>query len=224
MSLVANRSWRLWLRFALITIAVVLVTVRLLQYRHAKAPAARPVTDLAATSPLNRPGGGPAPADAYAVYSALYQATMPEPLAFAQNSVTDIPQVNGSCLRPSTPQEHEMADAFVAANKQSHQWEEKFSIPQGYRLLSSIDLNRAQTCLATHRRDAAGCESYKQLRYVRYLGIPGFDRTRTRALVSVIKSCGGLCGSGGIFAVEKDGGTWKRSATTNFTRDCSWMY
>jgi hypothetical protein len=43
-------------------------------------------------------------------------------------------------------------------------------------------------------------------------------------LVSVIKSCGHLCGSGGIFAVEKMGGTWQRSPNSDFTRDCSWMY
>ena len=49
--------------------------------------------------PLNQSGGGPAPADAYEVYSALYQAPMQEPLAFAEDSVTDIPQVNGNCLR-----------------------------------------------------------------------------------------------------------------------------
>ena len=33
--------------------------------------------------------------------SALYQAPMQEPLVFSEDSLTDIPQVNGSCLRPS---------------------------------------------------------------------------------------------------------------------------
>ena len=98
-----------------------------------------------------------------------------------------------------------MNDAFVASNQQTHRWEQKFSIPQSYRLLPAS-------------------ESYKQLRYVRLLGVPGFDHAHDRALVSVIKSCGHLCGSGGIFAVEKTGGTWQRSVTTGFTRDCSWMY
>ncbi|HEX3437759.1 MAG TPA: hypothetical protein VHT24_13405, partial [Pseudacidobacterium sp.] len=74
------------------------------------------------------------------------------------------------------------------------------------------------------RGDVAACATYKQLKHVRYLGVPGFDRTRTHALVSVIKSCGGLCGSGGIFAVEKIDGRWQRSAPTDFTRNCSWMY
>lgn len=214
-------TWRWWLRVSLVVVAVIVIWLRFVP-RHTKT--SRPIKDLAATSPLNLPGGGLAPTDAYEVYSALYQAPAPEPLTFAQNSVTDIPQVNGSCLRPSTQQEQEMADAFVAANQQSHQWEEKFSIPQGYRVLSPDELKRAQNCLATHQQNAAGCESYRQVKFVRYLGVPGFDHTQTHALVSVIKSCGGLCGSGGIFAVEKTGDTWRRSATTDFTRDCSWMY
>lgn len=159
--------------------------------------------------PLNQSGGGPAPAEAYDVYSALYQAPMPETLAFAEDSLTDVPQVNGNCLRPATPQEQEMTVAFVAANRQSHRWERKFSIPQGYGLVPQGDLGRAD---------------HKQFHYVRLLGVPGFNHAHTRALVSVIKSCGHLCGSGGIFAVEKMGGTWQRSPTTDFTRDCSWMY
>lgn len=217
-------SWRLWLRLALVVAAVAILWMRLASYRRAGTPGARKITDLAATSPLNQPGGGAVPAEAYEVYSALYQAPAQEPLVFAENSATDIPQLDGSCLKPSTPEEHAMADAFVAANRQSHRWEQKFSIPQGYRLLGHDEAGEALGCLATHGRDAAACEGYKQIRHVRYLGVPGFDQAHTRALVSVIKSCGGFCGSGGIFAVEKTGGVWQRSATTDFTRDCSWMY
>jgi hypothetical protein len=43
-------------------------------------------------------------------------------------------------------------------------------------------------------------------------------------LVSVIKKCGRYCGSGGIFVAEKAGGTWRRAETTDFTRNCNWMY
>ena len=217
-------SWRLSLRVSLIVVATVLIWIRIASQHPAKPSAPKLITDLAATNPLNQPGGGVAPAEAYEIYSALYSTPMQEPLAFAENSVTDIPQVDGSCLKPSTPEEHEMTDAFVAANRQSHRWEQKFSIAQGYRLLSRSELAQAHTCLATHMRDIAACEGYKQLKHVRYLGVPGFDHTGTRALVSVIKSCGGLCGSGGIFAVERTEGRWQRSVTTNFTRDCSWMY
>ena len=216
-------SWRLWLRILLVVVAIAIIWMRFVSPRIVKAPA-KPITDLATTSPLNQPGNEPAPATAYEIYSALYQAPTPEPLAFAQNSVTDIPQVNGSCLKPSSPEEHEITDAFTAANQHSHRWEQKFSIPQGYQLLAPAELNQAQTCLSTHGRDAAKCDSYKQLKHVRYLGVPGIDHTQTRALVSVIKSCGGLCGSGGIFAVEKTAGKWQRSPTTDFTRDCSWVY
>ena len=202
---------RLWL--LLLVVAAALVWAGIVSLHRAKTPVNTPpvntpMTDLGATMPLNQPGGGVVAAEAYAVYSALYQAPMQEPLVFSEDSLTDIPQVNGSCLRLATTQEHEMNDAFVASNQQSHRWEQKFSIPQGYTLLP----------------ESESYKSYKQLRYVRLLGVPGFDHAHDRALVSVIKSCGHLCGSGGIFAVEKTGGTWRRSATTDFTRDCSWMY
>jgi len=196
-----------WIWLLVVLVAGTLLWLGIHPLRRPKTPT--PITDLGATKPLNQPGGGVVPTEAYAVYSALYQAPMQEPLVFSEDSLTDIPQVNGSCLRPTTAQEHEMTDAFVAANQQTHRWEQKFSIPQGYRLLPHSELTQ---------------ENYKQVRYVRLLGVPGFDHAHTRALVSVIKSCGHLCGSGGIFAVDKTGGTWQRSATTDFTRDCSWMY
>jgi hypothetical protein len=181
------------------------------------------VPDLSVTQPLNQPGGGPAPADAYAVYSDLYQAPAGEPLVFAADSGTDIPQVGGSCLRPQTQDEREMADAFVAANQKSHPWEQRFSIPQGDRLLDGDAVGQALSCLQTHGQSGA-CASYKDVRHVRVLGVPGFDATHTHALASVIKKCGGFCGSGGIFEVEKKGGTWRRMGGTGFTQDCSWAY
>jgi hypothetical protein len=204
----------------LLTVAAVTVWLGVVSRRHTKA--SKPIADLAVRAPLNLAGGSPAPAGAYEVYSALYQTRMPEPLAFAEYSITDIPQVNGSCLRPAGPLEQEMAADFTAANQWSHRWEQKFSIPQGYQLLPQNELAQAQTCLAKH--SLAQCADYKQLRYVRLLGVPGFDHAHTHALVSVIKSCGSGCGSGGIFTVEKINGTWQRSAPTDFTRDCSWMY
>jgi hypothetical protein len=205
----------------LVVVAVALGWVWIASLHRAKR---QEPTDLGITMPLNEPGGGPVSAEAYEVYSALYQAPMHEPLAFSAESFTDIPQVNGNCLRPATPREQEMTTAFVAANQQNHRWEQKFSIPQGYRMLPRNKVAQAQICLATHDRESAACEDYKQLRYVRLLGVPGFDHAHTRALVSVIKSCGRLCGSGGIFALEKTDGTWQRSELTDFTRDCSWIY
>ena len=215
-------SWRPGM--LLLLVAMALVWVWIASLHRAKKQVGKPITDLGVTMPLNQSGGGPAPAEAYEVYSALYRAPMQEPLAIAEDSLTDIPQVNGSCLRAATPQEQEMATAFVSANQQSHRWEQKFSIAQGYRLLPHSDLDQALMCLATHQRDGEPCKEYEHFRYVRLLGVPGFDHAHTRALVSVIKSCGHLCGSGGIFAVEKTAGTWQRSQTTDFTRDCSWMY
>jgi hypothetical protein len=194
---------------------------------HHKGHATRPVPaipDRAVTSPLDLPGGGPVGDDAYAVYSGLYAIAMDEPLAFAERSVADIPQVNGSCLQPSTPDERAMTDAFVAANGQSHPWQAKFAIAQGYRLLSQNETTEAQACLAAKDRSSARCVSYQKIAHIRFLGVPGFNPTLTRALVSVIKMCGNDCGSGGLFVAEKSGGTWRRADPTDFTRECSWMY
>jgi hypothetical protein len=184
----------------------------------------RPIADLSVTSPLNQAGGDPAPADSYEVYSALYRDSVPEPLVFVAESVTDIPQVDGSCLRPLTVQEHEMTDAFVYANRQSHLWLARFSIPQGYELISRGRAAVAQSCMDTHFRDADRCAGFQKTGHLRYLGIPGFNRAHTQALISVIKMCGSFCGSGGLFVAEKTGGTWRRAEPTSFTRECSWMY
>jgi len=205
-------------------IALAILLVRIGWQHRTGQPALQPIPDSSLTSPLNEPGGGAAPADAYEVYSALYQVSMQEPLVFSDDSVTDIPQVNGSCLQPSTPQEREVTDAFVAANRQSHRWERKFTIPAGYRLISRSEATVAQTCIETHFQDPARCENFKQVAHVRFLGVPGFDRTHSRALVSIVKMCGTYCGAGGIFAVEKTGSSWHRAEATDFTRECSWMY
>jgi hypothetical protein len=214
----------MWLWASLAVVASAVLLMRLILPHHIEAPASRSIPDLSVTNPLNQPGGGTVSADAYDVYSALYQKPQQEPLAFAKDSVTDIPQLNGSCLKPSTPSEREMVDAFVAANHLSHQWEKKFAIPFEYRLLNGTETVMAENCLETHGRSGANCGTFQGLRHVRFLGVPGFDRAHMRALVSVVKLCGKYCGSGGIFAVEKTGDTWRRSEPTDFTRDCSWMY
>jgi hypothetical protein len=221
-------SPRVWIWIAFAAIAVILLWLRISPPRHPRTSPSTAIRDLSVTNPLSQPGGAPAPADAYEVYSALYQAPIQEPvqepIAFANYSFTDIPQVDGVCLKPSTPQEREMTDAFVAANQQSHPWEQKFTIPDGYQLLSAGEVSNAETCLETHGQQGEHCDSYKQLRHVRFLGVPGFDHAHTRALVSVIKKCGRYCGSGGIFEAEKTGSAWQRAQTTDFTRDCSWIY
>lgn len=225
-------SPRFGFRIVLVIVAVALLWYRLLPHHHARPAATGAVTgaapaasnDLSVTSPLNQPGGGPVPADAYAIYSALYQAPMNEPLVFSQNSITDIPQVGTSCLKPSTQEERDLSDAFTVANRQSHPWEQKFSIPQGYSVLAPSAVSAAESCLAAHDHTSAQCAPYAQIRHVRFLGVPGLDRTQTHALVSVIQDCGADCGGGGIFEVEKSGNTWQRSAPSDFTSDCSWIY
>jgi hypothetical protein len=218
-------SWRWIMRGILLVVAIGLLWFRFAAHRTKSPVASGPgVPDVSSHGDLNRPGGGPAAADAYPVYSALYQQPMQEPLAIADHSVTDIPQVGGSCLKPTTADERQMSNAFTAANRQSHTWEQKFSIPGNYQLLTPAQAAQAESCLEHHDERSSACAPWKNLRHIRFLGAPGFNPAHTRALVSVIRMCGGFCGSGGIFAVEKEGETWKRAETTDFTRDCSWMY
>lgn len=217
-----NISWRIWAGAIVVVVILAFLWMRFRTAPHAPATAAIP--DRSVTSPLNLPGGGMAPAEAYEVYSALYQEPAGEPLVFSNDSVTDIPQVGGSCLRPSTAEERELTAAFEAANHQAHRWVEKFVIPQGYQLITRSQATDAQNCLQAHAQNTPACAPYKQIRHVRFLGVPGFDKSHTRALVSVVRMCGRYCGNGGIFEVEKKAGTWRRSDPSDFTRECSWMY
>lgn len=220
------QKWRIVLWVLLLAAAGVVAWMRFSGHGHAGNGTAVP--DLSATSPLNQPGGAPEPDEAYAIYSALYQEPAPEPVAFASYTSTDIPQLDGSCLKPQTADERAMTDAFVAANKQSHSWEQKFAMGQSYRLLTARQVNEAMECLEANAAAKGAalpeCAAYKDLRHVRFLGAPGFNADHTRALVSIIRKCGRYCGSGGVFEVEKQGATWKRAEVGAFTEECSWMF
>jgi hypothetical protein len=151
---------RIRIVIVLLLVAMALVWIGITSLHHARTQHGKPITDLGMTMPLNQPGGGLVAPDAYKVYSALYERPLPEMLAIAENSKTDVPQVNGSCLKPATPQEQEMADAFVAANQQSHRWEEKFAIAQGYRLLPSSELRCRLACQSTIAKAISNCGMY----------------------------------------------------------------
>jgi hypothetical protein len=219
------RTWRIAVWAALLAMACMVALVRFGGHgrRGEKQPG---IADLSVTNPLNVPGGAPEPEEAYAIYSALYQEKANEPLAFANYTSTDIPQLDGSCLKPQTADERAMADGFEAANKQSHAWEQRFAMAQGYQLLTAREVNEAMECLEAGEKAATlpECAAYKELRHVRFLGAPGFNTDHTRALVSIIRKCGQYCGAGGIFEVEKSGGSWKRAEPGTLAEECSWMF
>ena len=48
-----------------------------------------------------------------------------------------------------------MTESFDAANRQTHRWEKKFSIAQGYRLLSTDEVAIARRCRWRRSRFAA---------------------------------------------------------------------
>lgn len=215
-------SRALGIRIVLLILMVLLALGSWLWRRPRSGHPSGAISDRSVSEPLNQPGGAPVPEDGYEVYSALYNEPDQEPLAFAEDSVTDIPQVDGSCLKPSTDVERELVKAFEAANGQSHRWEKKFGVAAGYALLTRGQAGEAQECIVSHFANQHGCAPYRALRHVRYLGVPGFDHTHTHALVSIVRMCGGDCGR--IFEVVKTGGTWKRADASEFTSNCSWMY
>ena len=96
----ASTRWWIWLSLAVVATGV--LCFRIFWPRFAKPDTPGAITDLSVSNPLNQPGGGDVAAEAYEVYSALYRQPQQEPLAFAEESQTDIPQLNGSCLKPST--------------------------------------------------------------------------------------------------------------------------
>jgi hypothetical protein len=153
----------------------------------------------------------------------LYRTPSGEPLVIAEDSVIDIPQLDGSCLHPSSPDEEQLVRDFEAANQQKHRWERRFAIPE-YQLISQPETDRIKSCLDTAKAADRPCAAYPGVRHVRYLGVPGFSQDHSRAIVSIIRMCGADCGSGGIFEVRKDGAHWVRTENTVFTSDCSWMY
>ena len=212
------------IRLVLLALVALLALGLWLWRRPARPGAAGGIQDRSVSEPLNQPGGGPVQDDAYEVYAALYNEPGQERLAFAEDSVTDIPQVGGSCLKPSTDEERELVKAFEAANAQTHRWGKKFAIAAGYAMLTRSEAGKAQECIASHFQDQKECTPFSTLKHVRYLGVPGFDRSHTHALVSIVRMCGSDCGSGGIFEVVKTAGTWKRADPSEFTSNCSWMY
>jgi hypothetical protein len=58
-----------WIWLVVVLVAGTLLWVGIHSLRRPRTPT--PITDLGATMPLNQPGGGVVPTEAYAVYSAM---------------------------------------------------------------------------------------------------------------------------------------------------------
>ena len=158
MAVRSGRSGWLWLVIVMLIGSLLLARV----FRRQRPASHPPVADLSITSPLNAAGGGAVAGEAYQVYSDLYREPAHEALVFSEQSRTDIPQVNGSCLQPAAADEREMADAFVAANRQSHAWQPLFVIAQGYRIVAA-EAARIQSCVEEHFRIALGAARIDRL-------------------------------------------------------------
>jgi hypothetical protein len=50
----------------------------------------------------------------------------------------------------------------------------------------------------------------------------GFDASKTRAMVTLSRSCGSLCGSGSHFLLERVGGAWRSATVAGLRNNCTW--
>ena|SRR5581483_10732028 len=125
-------------------------------------------------------------------------------------------------LRPSTPEEREMASAVRNQIVGPVQWKRQFEFGRAYVLIPPPEINKAIDCIQ-FSKDAhlAGCESCANLHYVRFLSIPIFNKDQTKALVSMTRSCGGLCGNGGVFVYHKTKDGWELEM--NSFAECHWL-
>ena len=164
------------------------------------------------------------------IYSALYQEKSNEPLAFANYTSTEQSATGRKLPETGAPYERGMAEAFEAANKQSHPWEQKFATAQGYRLLTARETNEAMECLEANSEageKAAAlpqCAAYKDTAPRAVPGragvqcgphaSAGFDHSQMRAVLRRRR----------IFEVEKTGRDVETSPGRGaFAEECSSM-
>ncbi len=159
--------------------------------------------------------------ESYALYSAIYRSSKglasdevigiaAEPLSFPSDL---------SRLKPSTAEERQMVEAASAVKPDLAEWKRRFDLGRAYILIPPAATDKAIDCIGESQTNhhVTGCEPYVKLRYVRFLSIPIFNKDHTRALVAIDRSCGGLCGNGGIYAYRRTNKGWELD-TTSFAR------
>ncbi|HWZ81801.1 MAG TPA: hypothetical protein VNW47_04215 [Terriglobales bacterium] len=144
-------------------------------------------------------------AEAYKIYSLLLQHEPSYP--FGKDTVMirqEALVASTPCL--TTPAEKKFADAVVALNRlQRKRWllQPRFQIDRPYKLIGPEVIKTLPS------RPESVTASYVEMSTV------GFNRDKTRALVFMGKSCGGLCGHWTYHLLEKVQGKWKEVPGVN---------
>ena len=165
--------------------------------------------------------------DAYALYSDLYRnANWIEPdelLAIAIDAGSSL--VAKGCLTPRNREDQSLIDNFLEVNQQQHRWEAKFDFGRPYKMLDAAAQSAVDNCfMARHDPNRPKCPApFAKISFIRYLSVPGFNRSHARALVSTSRVCGGLCGNGGMTVYRRTNRGWQKEENS-FASGCIWIF
>jgi hypothetical protein len=190
---------------------------------------AAPVCRAQNSSPGAKSQGALLPEDvareAYDLFSSIYRNSSSlapdEVLAIGQRVYSQTGDAR-QCVKPRTGEERLMLDNFIQLNQVPHVWEARFDFGRAYKLVGERETNEAIDCIHPVGRVAPkACEQYVNVRFVRFLSAPGFNRDRTRALFAFNRVCGGLCGNGTVLVYRKTARGWEEEPRTFAT--CLWV-
>ena len=166
-------------------------------------------------------------ADSYAFYSTIYRNrsdfAQGEVIAIASHPA-DFPPPPACAPKTRTSEDANMLENAKRQVPAGLLWQERFEFGRSYLLIPPSEVNEAIDCLVSRARGSASpkCVRYKDVQTVRFLSIPAFNLDHTRALVSISKVCGGLCGGGGTLVLALRDGRWVQEP--NAFAMCTWVY
>lgn len=159
--------------------------------------------------------------DAYAVYSAILPLNWTRGDAKVKSPVIQIEtRAYEMCLKPEDESRKLLSEAisnYVEQNKKTWQLQRQFSLKKPYKLLTSEKL---ETIIKRGWWDEfykryPGSGGYLELSAV------GFNRDKTIAVVYMGRHCGGECGFGTFYELQKIKGKWEPLKWRGSS--CSWV-
>jgi hypothetical protein len=157
--------------------------------------------------------------EAYAVYASV----LPARFSSGDNDLTHVAllqetRANMDCLPKFGPEWNPVLESYKIENSRVRTLLPGFTLGLPYTLISSAELNSLR---------AAGGAPTEPV-FARFpngkilsLSAVGFDKSKTRALVTISYDCGFDCGGGWHVLREKDGGRWGQPKGNVPT--CTWM-
>jgi hypothetical protein len=183
-------------------------------------PTATPVPPKPTATPVPEPTAIPEPtvtpppeieAEEYAVYSAVIQQN---PVGFDLGSSILVREQTMSglesferALEQTGPLPTRLADSYRSRNAASYTLEPNLDVELDYTLMPEEEFQKL-----IRRGGTTWAEFYEE--YPEASGIVSFSRVgfganEDEALVEMAYLCGDLCGSGGLYLLVKENGTWK---------------